>query len=128
MDGGDTWVDITRNPGLPKKALLGRMGICAAPSHGERVWALVEAADSEGGLYRSDNHGDEWHRISEDKAILGRPWYYSHLVPDPLDAETIYSMNFQFWKSTDGGRTFQVMMTPHGDNHDLWIDPPTAGA
>ena len=124
-DGGSTWEEITRRPGLPKRALLGRMGICASPAPGRnaRVWALVEAADGESGLYRSDDYGDNWHRVSEDKAILGRPWYYSHIVPDPTDADTIYALNFQFWKSTDSGRTFREIPTPHGDNHDLWIDP-----
>ena len=123
LDGGDTWHDITRNPGLPEKALLGRVGVAASPARAGRVWALIEAADGEGGVYRSEDAGDSWERVSDDKAVQGRPWYYSHIVPDPLDAETLYSMNFQLWKSSDGGHSFQQITTPHGDNHDLWIDP-----
>ena len=122
LDGGDTWEDITSRPGLPK-GLKGRIGVTGAPSRAGRVWALVEAGEGDGGLYRSEDAGDTWERVSDDKAIQGRPWYYSHVVADPQDAETIYAMNFQFWKSTDGGRTFSEITTPHGDNHDLWIDP-----
>ena len=122
VDGGDTWEELTDKPGFPR-VLLGRIGVCAAPSRPSRVWALVEAADDKGGVYRSDDAGDSWERVSEDKAVQGRPWYYSHLVPDPQDADTLYSMNFGFHRSTDGGKTWHQIATPHGDNHDLWIDP-----
>jgi photosystem II stability/assembly factor-like uncharacterized protein len=122
VDGGETWEELTDKPGFPR-ALLGRIGVCAAPSRPSRVWALVEAAEGKGGVYRSEDGGESWDRVSEDKSVQGRPWYYSHLVPDPQDAETIYSMNFSFYRSTDGGRTWTDIATPHGDNHDLWIDP-----
>ena len=121
-DGGETWDEITRRPGLPE-GLLGRAGICSAPARGSRVWAVIEAADGGSGLYRSEDGGDTWERISGDRALLGRPWYYSHIVPDPLDADTLYSLNLSCTRSTDGGRTFHAVATPHGDNHDLWIDP-----
>ena len=121
-DGGETWEELTDKPGFPG-SLLGRIGVCAAPSRPSRVWALVEAAEDKGGVYRSENGGESWERICEDKSVQGRPWYYSHLVPDPQDAETIYSMNFGFYRSTDGGRSWNEIDTPHGDNHDLWIDP-----
>ena len=122
VDGGETWDELTDKPGFPK-ALLGRIGVCAAPSRPSRVWALVEAANDKGGVYRSEDGGESWERICEDKSVQGRPWYYSHLVPDPQDAETIYSMNFGFYRSSDGGKTWIEIATPHGDNHDLWIDP-----
>ena len=121
-DGGETWEELTDKPGFPG-SLLGRIGVCAAPSRPSRVWALVEAAEDKGGVYRSEDGGESWERICEDKSVQGRPWYYSHLVPDPQDAETIYSMNFGFYRSTDGGKTWNEIATPHGDNHDLWIDP-----
>ncbi|HUY55702.1 MAG TPA: hypothetical protein VMV23_11160 [Candidatus Nanopelagicaceae bacterium] len=121
-DGGDTWTDLTNRPGLPK-ALLGRMGVAAAPSRPDRVWAVIEAAEQEGGLFRSEDQGASWERISSDRSLLGRPWYYSHIVPDPQDPETLYAMNYNFVRSTDGGRSWSQIGTPHGDNHDLWIDP-----
>jgi photosystem II stability/assembly factor-like uncharacterized protein len=122
LDGGDTWQEITENEGLPK-VLKGRMGIAGSPARPGRVWALLEAAKEKGGLYRSEDYGETWERVSEERGIQGRPWYYSHIVPDPQDSEKIYALNFQFWRSTDGGHTFQEVPTPHGDNHDLWIDP-----
>ena len=122
LDGGDTWDEITEREGLPK-TLKGRMGIAGSPAMPGRVWALIEADKDKGGLYRSEDYGETWERVSEERGIQGRPWYYSHIVPDPQDPEKIYSLNFQFWRSTDGGRTFQEVPTPHGDNHDLWIDP-----
>jgi len=121
-NGGESWEELTDKPGFPQ-ALLGRIGVCAAPSRPSRVWALVEAADEKGGVYGSEDGGETWERVSEDKGVQGRPWYYSHLVPDPQDADTLYSMNFSFFKSTDAGRTWSEIATPHGDNHDLWIDP-----
>lgn len=120
-DGGDTWVDITTNPGLPKGP-LGKIGIAASPAKSGRVWALVEAKEGQG-LYRSDDYGDHWELVSDHEGLTGRSWYYMHIVADPQDAETVYVMCFSMWKSIDGGRNFTEMTTPHGDNHDLWIAP-----
>lgn len=121
-DGGETWEDISDKPGLPQ-VLKGRMGICSSPAKSARIWAVIEAVDAKSGLYRSDDGGERWQRVSEEKGLLGRPWYYSHIVPDPRDAETLYSMNLTMMRSTDGGHHFTQIGTPHGDNHDLWIDP-----
>ena len=120
-DGGETWTDITDRPGLPK-GLKGKMAVAASPARSGRVWALIEHA-KEGGLYRSDNYGDTWEKVSDNQNLISRAWYYMHLTPDPLDPETIWVNNLSLWKSTDGGRTFIEVATPHGDNHDLWIDP-----
>ena len=119
-DGGDTWVDLSSAPGLPK-GLKGRIGVAVSPAKPGRVWALVEAQD--GGLFRSDDYGATWERTSDDREQLQRPWYYMHIFADPLDGDTCYTMNLKAWKSTDGGCTFTQITTPHGDNHDLWIDP-----
>ena len=121
-DGGETWVALTAAPGLPAGP-LGRIGVAGAPRRSGRVWALVEAAGETGGVYRSEDGGDTWARASENRGVQGRPWYYSHLVPDPLDPDTLWSLNFGLWRSIDGGTTFEQVTTPHGDNHDLWIDP-----
>jgi photosystem II stability/assembly factor-like uncharacterized protein len=120
-DGGETWTDITDRPGLPK-GLKGKIAVAASPARFGRVWALIEHA-KEGGLYRSDNYGDTWEKVSDNQNLISRAWYYMHLTPDPLDPETIWVNNLSLWKSTDGGRTFIEVATPHGDNHDLWIDP-----
>ena len=119
-DGGDTWTEITANPGLPD-GLKGRIGIAASPAKQGRVWATIEA-DARG-VYRSDTGGDTWELVSDNGDIQGRPWYYQHIVPDPQDPETVWILNYQAWKSVDGGKTFSQVSTPHGDNHDLWIDP-----
>jgi photosystem II stability/assembly factor-like uncharacterized protein len=85
------------------------------------VWVTVEAEDC--GLFRSDDSGATWELVSDNRELQGRPWYYQHIFADPQDADTVWVLNYQTWKSTDGGRTFSQVTTPHGDNHDLWIDP-----
>jgi photosystem II stability/assembly factor-like uncharacterized protein len=120
-DGGETWDEITRRPGLPK-GTLGKIGVVASPAKAGRVWALVEHR-SEGGLYRSDDYGANWEKVSDNQNLISRAWYYMHLTADPQDADTLYINNLDFYKSSDGGRTFVTIDTPHGDNHDLWIDP-----
>ncbi|MCM8750510.1 glycosyl hydrolase, partial [Thermomicrobiaceae bacterium CFH 74404] len=121
FDGGDTWEEITRKKGLPKAAVLGRIGLAASPPRSGRVWALIEAED--GGLFRSDDYGETWERGSDDLELRRRPWYYMHVIADPADADTVWIMNLQAWKSVDGGKSFENVPTPHGDNHALWIDP-----
>ena len=119
-DGGDTWTDISRAPGLPK-TVLGRIGVTVSPANPERVWALVEAA--EGGVFRSDNAGRTWTRVNDQNILRQRAWYYSHIFADPQNADEVYALNTGMYRSTDGGRTFAAIRTPHGDNHDLWIAP-----
>jgi photosystem II stability/assembly factor-like uncharacterized protein len=119
-DGGETWKDISRNPGLPK-GVLGRIGIAVSPANPDRVWAMVEAED--GGLFRSENGGATWTRVNEQRNLRQRAWYYTHIYADPLKADTMYVLNVGFFRSNDGGRSFTAITTPHGDNHDLWIDP-----
>ncbi len=123
-DGGDTWADITRSPGLPK-GMLGKIGVAVSPepvggrSLG-RVWALVEAED--GAIFRSDDGGASWERASEFSGLRTRPWYYMHVTADPCDPDTVYVQNYRLWKSIDAGKTFLQIPTAHGDDHALWID------
>jgi photosystem II stability/assembly factor-like uncharacterized protein len=119
-DGGDTWTELSRNPGMPL-GVLGKIGVAASPARPGRVWALVEAHD--GALLRSDDWGETWTRVSDKAELRTRAWYYMHVFADPRDPETCWVLNFQVWKSTDGGATFTAVPTPHGDDHDLWIDP-----
>ena len=119
-DGGDTWAEITRNPGLPR-GMVGKIGVAASAAAPERVWAIVEAED--GGVFRSDNGGATWARVNESRDLRQRAWYYSRIYADPQNAERVYVLNVGFYRSNDGGRTFAQVPTPHSDNHDLWIAP-----
>ncbi len=120
-DGGETWTDITRNQGLPK-GLLGKIGLSASPVQAGRVFALVEAKEGKG-MYRSDDFGTTWTLTSDNQELYNRPWYYMHVHTDPQSADIVYVNNLNFVKSTDAGKTWTNIPTPHGDNHGLWIDP-----
>ncbi len=125
-DGGSTWTDVSRAKGLPT-GMYGKIGVAVSPARSGRVWALMEAAGEEGkdggGLFRSDDWGETWENVSPNQELRRRPWYYMHVYADPRDAETVWVLNLSCWKSTDGGKTFFTVPTPHGDNHGLWIDP-----
>jgi photosystem II stability/assembly factor-like uncharacterized protein len=120
VDGGNTWKDISRSDGLPK-GTLGIIGITVSPANPNRVWAIIEADD--GGVFRSDDGGVKWMKVNEERNLRQRAWYYSRIYADSKNAECVYVLNVQFWKSNDGGKTFTSINTPHGDHHDLWIDP-----
>jgi photosystem II stability/assembly factor-like uncharacterized protein len=122
FDGGDTWEEITGKNGLPD-GLLGKVGVAVTPARSGRVYALFEAQGDKIGLYRSDDYGSSWIQVSRNRDLMHRPWYYTHVFADPSEADTVYVTNYQMWKSTDGGKGFVEINTPHGDNHDLWIDP-----
>ncbi|HYX30362.1 MAG TPA: hypothetical protein VE863_17610 [Pyrinomonadaceae bacterium] len=119
-DGGDTWTEITRNPGLPR-GTIGIVGITVSPANPDRLWAIVEAED--GGVFRSDNGGRTWTKTNDQRNLRQRAWYYSRIYADPKNADEVYVLNTGFYRSNDGGRTFTGIGVPHGDNHDLWIAP-----
>ena len=122
-DGGDTWEDLSRRPGMPK-GLLGRIGVAASGARPGRVWCIVEAED--GAVFRSDDYGEHWARLSEQEDLRQRAWYYSRVIADPVDAETVWALNVQCWRSSDAGKVFSTFPVLHGDCHDLWIDPTDA--
>lgn len=119
-DGGETWTNISTRPGLPK-GVLGKIGVAVSPANPDRVWAIIE--NKNGGVFRSDDKGQTWRRVNNDRSLRQRAWYYTHIVADPNDEDVVYVLNVDFHKSTDGGETFEDIQTPHGDHHDLWIDP-----
>ncbi|MGI9516681.1 MAG: WD40/YVTN/BNR-like repeat-containing protein, partial [Pirellulaceae bacterium] len=120
-DGGNTWTDISRNSGLPQKSILGIIGVTISPVDSDRMWALVEAED--GGLFRTDDGGESWTKVNDERKLRQRAWYYTRVYADTQNRDKVYVLNVQFHRSTDGGKTFSSIRTPHGDHHDLWIDP-----
>jgi photosystem II stability/assembly factor-like uncharacterized protein len=101
---------------------LGKIGITVSPVNSNRLWALVEA--NNGGVYTSDDAGSTWSLINDERKLRQRAFYYSRIYADPKDENTVYALNTGFYKSVDGGKTFDKrIIVPHGDNHDLWIDP-----
>ncbi|MBV9436834.1 MAG: glycosyl hydrolase [Acidobacteria bacterium] len=123
-DGGEHWQEITRNSGLPK-GTIGRIGISVSGADSNRVYALVEADD--GGVFRSDVAGNTWTRVNEERKLRQRAFYYSRIFADPKNRDRVYALNTGFYRSDDGGKTFKTTIRPpHGDNHDLWIDPQNA--
>ena len=122
-DGGDTWQELTRAPGMPR-GVVGKIGVTVSPVNSERVWAIVEAED--GGVFRSDNGGRTWSKVNESRNLRQRAWYYTKIYADTQNAEGVYVLNTGFYRSNDGGRTFANIGVPHGDNHDLWIAPNDA--
>ncbi len=119
-DGGDTWAEITRNPGLPK-GIVGKIGFAVSGADSNRIYAMVEANDA--GLFVSNDAGATWTLASQDRRALQRAFYFSRIYADPKDKDTIYIMNVAFLKSTNAGKSFTVIHSPHSDHHDLWIDP-----
>ncbi|MGI9202385.1 MAG: WD40/YVTN/BNR-like repeat-containing protein [Woeseiaceae bacterium] len=120
IDGGDSWEELTRNEGLPQ-GTVGISGIAVSPTNNKNVYAIIEAEN--GGVFRSRDGGKTWSRTSEDRNLRQRAWYYTRIYADPADEESVYVLNVQFHYSKDGGKTFSTIDVPHGDNHDMWIDP-----
>ncbi|MEZ4588715.1 MAG: hypothetical protein R2909_20250 [Gemmatimonadales bacterium] len=121
-DGGETWTEITRRPGLPEGGVVGRIGVSVSGANPRRVYALVE--HDSGGLFRSEDAGRTWAKINESRSIRQRAFYYTHVFADPKNPDVVYIENTALFRSTDGGKTLDnVGRGTHGDFHDLWIDP-----
>ncbi|HEX4936307.1 MAG TPA: glycosyl hydrolase, partial [Gemmatimonadaceae bacterium] len=120
-DGGETWTEITRNPGMPS-GLVGRIGVAVSGANSNRVYALVE--NEKGGLFSSNDAGATWALVNDKRDIRQRAFYYTHVFADPKNADVVYMQNTSMFRSTDGGKTMKSIDNgTHGDFHDLWIDP-----
>lgn len=119
-DMGKTWRKL--EAGLPS-GLIGKIDLAVTPAAPGRVYALIEAPEPVGGLYRSENSGENWSLISSRLELLDRPFYYCNVDVHPLNADAVFVSSTSFWRSNDAGKTWQNVNTPHGDNHDLWINP-----
>jgi photosystem II stability/assembly factor-like uncharacterized protein len=119
-DGGDTWENLTDNPGMPDEP-IGKVGVSVSGADSNRVYAIIEAAD--GGVFSSSDAGATWERVNSDRDLRQRAFYYTRIYADPTDVDRVYVLNVDFFRSDDGGATFDDIDTPHGDNHDLWISP-----
>ncbi len=125
IDDGNSWTNITHNPGLPT-GIFGRIGLAIAPSDPNVLYAIIQAkyAGKDGGVFRSDNAGQSWKLVNSDMSLTQRAFYYSTLYVDPKDPNTVYFPQVSaLWVSHDGGKTLKKLHTPHGDNHALWINP-----
>ncbi|HEU4938293.1 MAG TPA: hypothetical protein VFT39_17670 [Vicinamibacterales bacterium] len=119
-DGGATWTEISRNPGLPKP-VWGKIGVAVSAAEANRIYAIIEAAD--GGVFMSDDAGQNWKIINDDRRLRQRAFYYTRIYADPQAKDTVYILNTGMYRSTDAGKTIRAIRVPHGDNHDLWIAP-----
>ena len=119
-DGGNTWTDLTKNPGLPP-TIWGKIGVSVSAADPNRVYAIIEAA--EGGVFLSDDAGATWKRVNDDRRLRQRAFYYTRIYADPQVKDTVYILNTGFYRSTDAGKSIRGIRVPHGDNHDLWIAP-----
>jgi photosystem II stability/assembly factor-like uncharacterized protein len=120
-DGGETWKEITRNPGMPA-GVIGKIGVALTAADSNRVYAIVE--NENGGLLVSDDAGATWKMVNVGRNIRQRAFYYTHVFADHQNKDIVYALNTSSFRSIDGGKTFANMGNgTHGDHHDLWIDP-----
>ena len=119
-DGGENWIDISNHKGLPEFP-WGIIGITISPVNSNRIWIMIEA--NNGGLFRSDDAGETWEKVNSNRSLRQRAWYYTRIYADTQNEDKIYVLNVSYGVSTDGGKTFKLKNAPHGDHHDLWIDP-----
>ncbi|MCH7717274.1 MAG: glycosyl hydrolase [Gemmatimonadetes bacterium] len=121
-DGGETWTEITRNPGMPQEGLVGRIGLAVSSANSNRVYALFE--NDNGGLFKSDDAGATWELVNDERRIRQRAFYYTHVFADHQDEDVVYLQNTSVFRSTNGGDSLEVINNgTHGDFHDFWIDP-----
>ena len=119
-DAGETWTDITKSKGLPK-GTLGIITIAIAPSNPDKMYSIIESKN--GGLFVSNDAGKTWSKRNSESKIRQRSWYFSRMAVNPIDENLLFVCNVRLHMSTNGGKTFSMVRTPHADHHGIWIDP-----
>ncbi|MFT7066223.1 MAG: photosystem II stability/assembly factor-like uncharacterized protein, partial [Sediminicola sp.] len=121
VDGGESWFKI--HEGLPEEK--GKMAIAVSPANSNKVYALIESDSNkdQGGLFVSEDAGKSWNMVSGDNRLVQRAWYYTEVFADPNDENTVYVLSAPALRSLDGGKTWETLSGPHGDYHNLWINP-----
>jgi len=120
IDGGKNWMKLKK--GLPK-GVIGKIDLAVSPVNSSILYAVIEAPGKEGGLYKSVNQGKSFKQVSNNKGLVNRPFYYTNIELDPTNPDIIYSNANPLLKSIDGGKKWKRMSVPHGDNHDIWLNP-----
>ncbi len=120
MNGGESWDQL--KTGLPT-GLIGKIDLAVSADKPDRLYALIEAPKGVGGLYLSEMKGDSFNLVSTKKELLDRPFYYCNVDADPNDSDVVYVNSTRYFKSENAGKTWKRINTPHGDNHDMWINP-----
>jgi photosystem II stability/assembly factor-like uncharacterized protein len=119
-DGGETWKHVTE--GLPQP-LIGKIDLDIARSNPKVLYAMVEGLGPQGGLYKSSDAGETWALVNNAQRLRARPFYFHYVAVNPKNENEVYVNELGFHKSTDGGKSFTSISTPHGDNHGMWINP-----
>ncbi|MEM7368404.1 MAG: hypothetical protein AAF587_07350 [Bacteroidota bacterium] len=119
-DGGDSWNKLTE--GLPD-SLIGKIDLAVSPAQADWLYAVVEAPQKEAGFYLSKDGGDSFALVSTNIGLTNRPFYYTNIDADPQNPDVIYVMANGYFKSTNQGKSWKTLRPPHGDNHDMWINP-----
>ena len=119
-DGGENWTKVGK--GLPQ-GLIGKIDLAVTPAAPDNVYAIIEAPAGEAGFYASYDRGESWEMLSDNRHLYNRPFYYTNLDAHPKSADILFSNANRFMRSDDGGKTWKIKNTPHGDNHGIWIHP-----
>lgn len=120
VNGGKDWTKLTE--GLPR-GTIGKIDLAVSAVNSSIVYAVIEAPEKEGGVYKSVNQGKSFEQMSDNKGLVNRPFYYTNIELDPTNPDIVYSNANPLLKSIDGGKTWKRMSVPHGDNHDIWLNP-----
>ncbi|MDT0621542.1 VPS10 domain-containing protein [Croceitalea vernalis] len=120
VNGGSDWVKLEN--GLPE-GTIGKIDLAVSQVDSSILYAIVEAPEGEQGLYKSVNQGKSFEHVSDDMRLVNRPFYYTNVELDPTNPDIVYSNANPLLKSIDGGKSWKRMSVPHGDNHDIWLNP-----
>ena len=119
VDAGKTWNKI--DLGFESK-YIGKIDFAVSKSNPDRLFVMVEASEGKGGLYKSEDRGKSFEHMNNREELVNRPFYYLNVESNPLNSDILYSSANRFMISKDAGKTWKSYSTPHGDNHDIWIN------